>query len=188
MCWSQQQAGLVSGVSLQTIIDVIKELAGVPGRFEVVDGGQNYTVIVDYAHTPDSLENVLKTAKQFANGDVYCIVGCGGDRDRTKRPVMASVAVEYATQAIYTSDNPRSEDPVAILDDMIKGAKGNNYEVIVDRKEAIRYAISKAKAEDIIIIAGKGHETYQIIGKEVHHFDDREVAKEAITGRLNNEE
>ncbi|PEM99858.1 UDP-N-acetylmuramoyl-L-alanyl-D-glutamate--2,6-diaminopimelate ligase [Bacillus wiedmannii] len=181
-------AGLVSGVSLETVIDVIKQLAGVPGRFEVVDGGQNYTVIVDYAHTPDSLENVLKTAKQFAKGDVYCIVGCGGDRDRTKRPIMASVATKYATHAIYTSDNPRSEEPGAILDDMVQGANGNNYEVIIDRKEAIYHAIANAKAEDIIIIAGKGHETYQIIGKDVHHFDDREVAKEAITERLNNEE
>lgn len=127
-------------------------MSSVPGRFEVVNGGQNYTVIVDYAHTPDSLENVLKTAKQFAKGDVYCIVGCGGDRDRTKRPIMASVATEYATHAIYTSDNPRSEDPKAILDDMVNDVNGNNYEVIVDRKEAIRSAISKVKAEDIIII------------------------------------
>ncbi|MBY0598422.1 UDP-N-acetylmuramoyl-L-alanyl-D-glutamate--2,6-diaminopimelate ligase [Bacillus bingmayongensis] len=181
-------AGLVSGVSLQTIIDVVEKLTGVPGRFEVVDGGQDYTVIVDYAHTPDSLENVLTTAKQFAKGNVYCIVGCGGDRDRTKRPIMAGVATEYATHAILTSDNPRSEDPKAILDDMLTGAKGNNYEVIVDRKEAIFHAVSEAKAEDIIIIAGKGHETYQIIGKEVHHFDDREIAKEAINERLNNKE
>ncbi|MBJ8206018.1 UDP-N-acetylmuramoyl-L-alanyl-D-glutamate--2,6-diaminopimelate ligase, partial [Bacillus cereus] len=105
-----------------------------------VDGGQNYTVIVDYAHTPDSLENVLKTAKQFAKGDVYCIVGCGGDRDRTKRPIMASVATKYATHAIYTSDNPRSEDPAAILDDMVHGASGKNYEMIIDRKEAIHHA------------------------------------------------
>jgi len=181
-------ATLVSGVTLQTIIHVVTNLTGVPGRFEVVDGGQDYTVIVDYAHTPDSLENVLTTAKQFAKGNVYCIVGCGGDRDRTKRPIMASVATEYATHAILTSDNPRSEDPQAILDDMLAGAKGNNYEVIVDRKEAIFHGVSEAKAEDIIIIAGKGHETYQIIGKEVHHFDDREIAKEAITECLNNKE
>ncbi|MDM5156099.1 UDP-N-acetylmuramoyl-L-alanyl-D-glutamate--2,6-diaminopimelate ligase [Bacillus sp. DX1.1] len=181
-------AALVSGVSLQTVIDVVTDLKGVPGRFEVVDGGQNFTVIVDYAHTPDSLENVLTTAKQFAKGNIYCIVGCGGDRDRTKRPIMASVAAEYATHAIYTSDNPRSEDPKAILDDMLTGAKGNNYEVIVDRKEAIFYVVSEAQAEDIIIIAGKGHETYQIIGKEVHHFDDREVAQEAIAQRLSRKE
>lgn len=101
---------------------------------------------------------------------------------------MASVATRYATHAIYTSDNPRSEEPGAILDDMVHGANGNNYEVIIDRKEAIYHAIANAKAEDIIIIAGKGHETYQIIGKDVHHFDDREIAKEAITERLNNEE
>lgn len=181
-------ATLVSGVSLQTIVEVVKKLTGVPGRFEVVDGGQDYTVIVDYAHTPDSLENVLTTAKQFAKGNVYCIVGCGGDRDRTKRPIMAGVATEYATHAILTSDNPRSEDPKSILDDMLTGAKGNNYEVIIDRKEAIFHAVSEAKAEDIIIIAGKGHETYQIIGKDVHHFDDREIAKEAINERLNNKE
>ncbi|MFD0770991.1 UDP-N-acetylmuramoyl-L-alanyl-D-glutamate--2,6-diaminopimelate ligase [Bacillus sp. CGMCC 1.60114] len=181
-------ACLVSGVELQTIIDAVKKLKGVPGRFEVVDGGQDFTVIVDYAHTPDSLENVLLTTKQFAKGNVYCIVGCGGDRDRTKRPIMARVASKYATHAIYTSDNPRSEHPQAILDDMIEGIKGNNYEVIVDRKEAISHAVASATAGDIIIIAGKGHETYQIIGAEVHHFDDREVAGEAIAQRLSMKE
>lgn len=179
---------LVSGVSLQTILHVLAEMKGVPGRFEVVDGGQQFTVIVDYAHTPDSLENVLMTTKQFAKGDVYCIVGCGGDRDKTKRPLMANVASQYATYAIYTSDNPRSEEPKAILDDMIAEMKNDNYEVIVDRKEAIFTAVSKVKENDIIVIAGKGHETYQIIGTDVYDFDDREVAKEAITKRLSMEQ
>ena len=181
-------AGLVSGVSLETIIDVIKELAGVPGRFEVVDGGQNYTVIVDYAHTPDSLENVLKQQNSLQKVTYIASSVVAVIEIEQKRPIMASVATRYATHAIYTSDNPRSEEPGAILDDMVHGAIGNNYEVIIDRKEAIYHAIANAKAEDIIIIAGKGHETYQIIGKDVHHFDDREIAKEAITERLNNEE
>jgi UDP-N-acetylmuramoyl-L-alanyl-D-glutamate--2,6-diaminopimelate ligase len=173
-------ACLVSKVPLTTIVRVIERMTGVPGRFEVVHEGQNFTVIVDYAHTPDSLENVLKTIRQFAKGDVYCIVGCGGDRDRTKRPIMARIAVEYADKPIFTSDNPRSEDPQAIIDDMIAGVEGKQFEVILDRKDAINHAVSSAKENDVILIAGKGHETYQIIGTEVFDFDDRLVAAAAI--------
>ncbi|MBO9130267.1 UDP-N-acetylmuramoyl-L-alanyl-D-glutamate--2,6-diaminopimelate ligase [Bacillus sp. 165] len=173
-------ACLVSKVPLQTIIKVIERMTGVPGRFEVVHEGQNFSVIVDYAHTPDSLENVLKTIRQFAKGDVYCIVGCGGDRDKTKRPVMADIAVRYADKPIFTSDNPRSEEPQAIIDDMLKGVEGEQFEVILDRKDAIYHAISLAKENDVILIAGKGHETYQIIGTEVFDFDDRLVAAAAI--------
>ncbi|MFD3448041.1 UDP-N-acetylmuramoyl-L-alanyl-D-glutamate--2,6-diaminopimelate ligase [Microbacteriaceae bacterium 4G12] len=174
---------LVSGVSLSTIVEVIQTLQGVDGRFEVVDVGQDFTVIVDYSHTPDSLENALKTIQQFAKRKIYCIVGCGGDRDRAKRPLMANIAVRYADHAIFTSDNPRSEDPQAIIDDMIRNMSAANYGVIVDRKAAIDYAVSTAHQGDVIIIAGKGHETYQIIGKNVYDFDDRLVAKAAITKR-----
>ncbi|MFX3622648.1 MAG: UDP-N-acetylmuramoyl-L-alanyl-D-glutamate--2,6-diaminopimelate ligase [Ectobacillus sp.] len=176
-------ACLVSKVPLATIVHVIQNMPGVAGRFEVVDGGQDFTVIVDYSHTPDSLENALKTIRQFAKGKVYCVVGCGGDRDRAKRPIMADIAAKYADYAIYTSDNPRSENPQSILDDMIACVKADNYEVIVDRKEAIWRAVAAAQAEDVILIAGKGHETYQIIGSEVFDFDDRLVAKEAIRHR-----
>ncbi|WP_066327214.1 UDP-N-acetylmuramoyl-L-alanyl-D-glutamate--2,6-diaminopimelate ligase [Anoxybacteroides amylolyticum] len=176
-------ASLASGVSLSTIVEAIGEIQGVPGRFETVDEGQNFTVIVDYAHTPDSLENVLKTIREFAKRNVYVVVGCGGDRDRTKRPIMAQIAVQYADVAIFTSDNPRSEQPEAILQDMEDGVRGQSYVSIVDRKEAIRYAIHQAQAGDVILIAGKGHETYQIIGEQVLHFDDRLVAREAIKER-----
>jgi len=176
-------ASLVSGISLPAIIDSLETVKGVPGRFELVHAGQDYTVIVDYAHTPDSLENVLKTIQQFAKKRIFVVVGCGGDRDRTKRPIMAQIACRLATDPIFTSDNPRSEDPLAILEEMESGVKGQQYQVIPDRKEAIRTAVKHATSGDVILIAGKGHETYQIIGGVVHDFDDRLVAREAIEER-----
>jgi UDP-N-acetylmuramoyl-L-alanyl-D-glutamate--2,6-diaminopimelate ligase len=176
-------AALVSGIAIDQIIGSIENVKGVAGRVELVNAGQNYTVIVDYAHTPDSLENVLKTIQQFAKRKIFVVVGCGGDRDRTKRPLMAKIACQFATDPIFTSDNPRSEDPLAILKDMEEGVHGENYLVIPDRKQAIAAAIQNAANGDVILIAGKGHETYQIIGKQVHDFDDRLVAKEAIMGK-----
>ncbi|MFC5773886.1 UDP-N-acetylmuramoyl-L-alanyl-D-glutamate--2,6-diaminopimelate ligase [Ectobacillus antri] len=174
-------ATLASGVPLATIVRAIEAISGVSGRFEIVDAGQSYAVVVDYSHTPDSLENALRTVAEIATGKIYCVVGCGGDRDRTKRPLMAQIAVEYADCAVFTSDNPRSEDPQAILDEMTTGINDTkNYEVIVDRRQAIEHAVKSASAGDVILIAGKGHETYQIIGTEVFHFDDRAVAREAI--------
>ncbi|MCM3726044.1 UDP-N-acetylmuramoyl-L-alanyl-D-glutamate--2,6-diaminopimelate ligase [Neobacillus cucumis] len=174
---------LVSGLEIEQIIQSIESVEGVAGRFELVNAGQDFTVIVDYAHTPDSLENVLKTIQHFAEKRVFVIVGCGGDRDRTKRPIMAQIACKFATDPILTSDNPRSEDPVGILKDMEEGVQGENYQVIPDRRKAIFTAVSQASPGDVILIAGKGHETYQIIGKEVLDFDDRLVAREAIKGR-----
>jgi UDP-N-acetylmuramoyl-L-alanyl-D-glutamate--2,6-diaminopimelate ligase len=171
---------LLSGLDLDQIIRSLEKVEGVPGRFEPVVEGQEFTVIVDYAHTPDSLENVLRTIKEFSKGKVTVVIGCGGDRDRAKRPLMAGIAVDLADEAIFTSDNPRSEDPLQILKDMEEGADEGKYTTIPDRKKAIEHAVSKADADDIILIAGKGHETYQIIGKEVYDFDDRIVAKEAI--------
>ncbi|GMB08555.1 UDP-N-acetylmuramoylalanyl-D-glutamate--2,6-diaminopimelate ligase [Thermolongibacillus altinsuensis] len=176
-------ACLVSRIPLTTIVETIEQIEGVPGRFEVVDEGQNFTVIVDYAHTPDSLENVLKTIRQFAERRVFVVVGCGGDRDRTKRPLMGQIAAQYGDVPIFTSDNPRSEDPLAILKEMEAGVSGKNVLSIVDRKEAITYAIDHAQEGDVVLIAGKGHETYQIIGDQVLHFDDRLVAREAIRRR-----
>ncbi len=176
-------AALVSGISLEAIIESVESVKGVSGRFEVVDAGQDFSVIVDYAHTPDSLENVLKTVQQFAQKKIYCVVGCGGDRDRTKRPLMAKIACEYSTDAIFTSDNPRSEDPEEIIKDMEEGVKGEVYTSIIDRKEAIHHAIKNAVAGDVILIAGKGHETYQQIGDRTFDFDDRIVAREAIEER-----
>ncbi|WP_419888563.1 UDP-N-acetylmuramoyl-L-alanyl-D-glutamate--2,6-diaminopimelate ligase [Neobacillus niacini] len=173
----------VSGIPMEKIIESIESVKGVDGRFELVNAGQNYTVIVDYAHTPDSLENVLKTIQSFAEKKIFVIVGCGGDRDKTKRPLMAEIACRYATNPIFTSDNPRSEDPISILKDMEEGVLGKRYITIPDRKEAIITAINQASAGDVILIAGKGHETYQIIGSNVYDFDDRLVAREAIERR-----
>ncbi len=154
-------AALTYGLPLKQIIASIEDVQGVSGRFELVDAGQPYAVIVDYAHTPDSLENVLKTVRQFAEKRIFVLVGCGGDRDKTKRPLMAKIACQYATDPVFTSDNPRSEDPIEILKDMEKGVKGENYKVIADRKEAIAFAVNEAGPGDVILIAGKGHETYQ---------------------------
>jgi UDP-N-acetylmuramoyl-L-alanyl-D-glutamate--2,6-diaminopimelate ligase len=176
-------ASLVSGLQIDSIIRAIEEIKGVPGRFELVDAGQNFTVIVDYAHTPDSLENVLRTIQQFAKKRIFVIVGCGGDRDRSKRPVMACIACRYGTDPIFTSDNPRSEDPLTILKEMETGVKGEKYLVQPDRRTAILTAIKQAEEDDVILIAGKGHETYQIIGNQIYDFDDRIVAMEAIEGR-----
>lgn len=171
---------LLREVPLDRIKKALEDIPGVPGRFEQVDVGQDYAVIVDYAHTPDSLENVLRTIEEFATRKVYVVVGTGGDRDRTKRPLMAGTAVRYSNLAILTSDNPRTEDPVSILQDMTDGLTEKNYEVIINRKQAIEKAVSLAEAGDVILIAGKGHETYQEVHGVRHDFDDREVAKEAI--------
>ncbi|TPE69179.1 UDP-N-acetylmuramoyl-L-alanyl-D-glutamate--2,6-diaminopimelate ligase [Halalkalibacterium halodurans] len=176
-------AAYVSGVPLQEIKKSLEEVKGVAGRFETVKHDQPFTVIVDYAHTPDSLENVLKTVSELAKGDVRVVVGCGGDRDKTKRPVMAEIATTFADQAIFTSDNPRSEEPMDILHDMEQGAKGDSYLMIEDRKEAIFKAIELAKEDDIIVIAGKGHETYQQFRDRTIDFDDRIVAQQAIKER-----
>ncbi|MEN2766542.1 UDP-N-acetylmuramoyl-L-alanyl-D-glutamate--2,6-diaminopimelate ligase [Ornithinibacillus xuwenensis] len=180
-------AAIISGISLPIIKEALQSIQGVHGRFEPIVNGQSFSVIVDYAHTPDSLENVLATIQDFAKKKVFVVVGCGGDRDRSKRPLMAQIAVKYADQAIFTSDNPRTENPQTILNDMTAGIEGSttNFQVISDRREAIHYAIKQAQKDDIILIAGKGHETYQQIGHIKHHFDDREVALEALQAKEN---
>ncbi|RYL95420.1 UDP-N-acetylmuramoyl-L-alanyl-D-glutamate--2,6-diaminopimelate ligase [Sporolactobacillus sp. THM7-4] len=170
----------LKGLDMTKMIQALEKIKGVSGRFETVSAGQNFTVIVDYSHTPDSLENALTTIKEFARRRIISVVGCGGDRERGKRPKMAKIAVDNSDLAILTSDNPRTEDPEAILREMEEGIKGRSYKKITDRREAIRFAVRSARENDIILIAGKGHETYQIIGTVKHHFDDREVAEEAI--------
>ncbi|MFD1849147.1 UDP-N-acetylmuramoyl-L-alanyl-D-glutamate--2,6-diaminopimelate ligase [Oceanobacillus bengalensis] len=177
-------AAMVQQVPLFIIKEALESITGVDGRFEVVDETLAYTVIVDYAHTPDSLENVLRTIKDFKANNIYVVVGCGGDRDRSKRPLMAAIALEYADYAIFTSDNPRTEDPEQVLQDMTDGLKADDpFEVIVDRKAAITKAIAYAKENDVVLIAGKGHETYQQIGTIKYDFDDRNVAKLAIKAK-----
>jgi UDP-N-acetylmuramoyl-L-alanyl-D-glutamate--2,6-diaminopimelate ligase len=180
--------GLIEGISLAQIKASIEQITGVDGRFEPVQAGQPYTVLVDYAHTPDSLQNVLTTAQSFAKGQVICVVGCGGDRDRGKRPLMAQIATQYSDFTVITSDNPRSESPEDIMDEMVRGIETkvkNNYITIVDRKMAIQRAIEQAVSGDVVIIAGKGHETYQEINGERYPFDDRIVAYKAIKGESN---
>ncbi|MGO4887878.1 UDP-N-acetylmuramoyl-L-alanyl-D-glutamate--2,6-diaminopimelate ligase [Anaerobacillus sp. MEB173] len=171
------------GVPLDKIKSTLEGIEGVAGRFEAVDEGQPYSVIVDYAHTPDSLENVLVTVNEFVKGKVTVVVGCGGDRDRTKRPLMAQIATKYADKAVFTSDNPRTEDPETILKDMEAGVEGEQFVSFIDRRDAIFHAISSANVNDVVVIAGKGHETYQIIGTDVIEFDDRQVARTAIKER-----
>lgn len=173
-------ATYVSGIPIEQIIHSIESVKGVAGRFELVNGGQDFPIIVDYSHTPDSLENVLKTIKHFAEKRIFVIVGCGGDRDKTKRPIMAQIACQFGTDPIFTSDNPRSEDPIEILKDMEAGVKGKEYQLIPDRREAIFYGVKNASSGDVILIAGKGHETYQQIGDKILEFDDRVVALEAV--------
>ena len=154
----------------------------------MVDGGQEFAVIVDYAHTPDGLENILNTAKEFAKGRIICVFGCGGDRDRSKRPIMGRIAATLADEVIVTSDNPRSEDPAGIAEEIVEGIRGLGsgaapHTVILDRRAAINHAIEMAERDDVVIIAGKGHETYQIFRDRVVPFDDREVAREAVQRR-----
>ncbi|WP_226037933.1 UDP-N-acetylmuramoyl-L-alanyl-D-glutamate--2,6-diaminopimelate ligase [Aquibacillus saliphilus] len=180
-------AAICSDVPLEVIKKALDSTTGVNGRFEPVILGQSFGVIVDYAHTPDSLENVVTTIRSFAKGKVYVVVGCGGDRDRKKRPMMAEVATNFADVAIFTSDNPRSEDPRDIVNDMVAGISKDNYKVTLDRKDAIENVINIAEKDDIILIAGKGHETYQIIGDQVNEFDDRKVATEAILNKFDKE-
>ena len=170
-------------IPIETVKAALESMPGVDGRFEQVLVGQKYAVIVDYAHTPDSLENVLQTINEFAQKNVYVVVGTGGDRDRTKRPLMANVAVNNSDLAIFTSDNPRTEEPSAILNDMVTGLEAENFEVIENRKAAIYHAVNLADEGDIILIAGKGHETYQEIHGVRYDFDDRKIAKEAIEQR-----
>ena len=171
------------GIDLQTIVSGLPNFAGVPGRMERVQvkPDQNVSVIVDYAHTPDSLENLLEAARPFISGKMICVFGCGGDRDRTKRPLMGKIAAELADVAVVTSDNPRTEDPEQILKDVVAGIPNTVTPIVIsDRASAIARAIKDARSGDGVLIAGKGHEDYQILGTEKIHFDDREQARLAL--------
>jgi UDP-N-acetylmuramyl-tripeptide synthetase len=178
------------GVGVDAIKGGIEKLETVPGRFEMIDCGQPFSVVVDYAHTEDGLRNLLLAARSVTTGRVIAVFGCGGDRDRTKRPKMAQVVARMSDFAVLTSDNPRTEDPVKIVLDAEVGlqhegkAKGPDYIVELDRRQAIGKAVSVAQPGDILVIAGKGHETYQIIGETRVPFDDREVARETLRACL----
>lgn len=170
------------GMPLNEVTDALNSLNGVKGRAEVVPTDRDFTVIIDYAHTPDGLQNILNTFKECPKNRLVVLFGCGGDRDRTKRPKMGTVAARLADYVIVTSDNPRTEEPKAIIDDILEGMKDipTPKKVIENRIEAINFAIANAKSGDIIILAGKGHETYQIIGHDTVHLDEREVVAEAL--------
>ena len=173
--------GVALGIDPQVILKAVASVKGVPGRFEGIDQGQPFGVIVDYAHTSDGLENVLLAARDLTEGNLICVFGCGGDRDTGKRPEMGGFSATLADFTIVTSDNPRTEDPEAIIQEILPGLGSAPHIVEPDRLMAIRNALERAKPEDLILIAGKGHEDYQIIGREKIHFDDREVAREILT-------
>jgi UDP-N-acetylmuramoyl-L-alanyl-D-glutamate--2,6-diaminopimelate ligase len=171
------------GLDLEKVIDSLTNFTGVPGRMERVQitPEQDITVIVDYAHTPDSLENLLKASRPFIQGKMICVFGCGGDRDKTKRPLMGKIAAELADVVVVTSDNPRTENPQKILEDVVAGIPDNITPIVEgDRSLAIETAIKDAQPGDGVLIAGKGHEDYQILGTEKIHFDDREQARKAL--------
>lgn len=176
-------AALELGTELAKAAGSIATLGGVKGRAEVVPNDRDFTVIIDYAHTPDGLKNILRTFKECRKNRLIVLFGCGGDRDKTKRPVMGSIAAHNADYVIVTSDNPRSEEPMSIINDILEGINGvrTPVKVIENRIEAIKYAISVAQPDDIIVLAGKGHETYQILKDGTVHLDEREVVAEALS-------
>lgn len=176
--------GLALDVDAEAILRGIEQLNQVPGRLEQVDNGQDFYVFVDYAHTPDALEQVLRTVRAETSGRLITVFGCGGDRDPGKRPLMGRSAVDISDYTVVTSDNPRTESPERIVADIGAGIEpSRNYTTIVDREQAIAHAIASAQSKDTVVIAGKGHETYQIVGQTRRHFDDREVAREALRHR-----
>ena len=173
------------GLDKLEVLRLLSELESVSGRFQFIVSNSNITAIVDYAHTPDALENVLKTINDIRtnNEQLITVVGCGGDRDKTKRPIMANIATSMSNKVIITSDNPRTEDPIDIIADMEKGVEPQNHKKtlsIVDRKQAIKTACQLASTNDIILIAGKGHETYQEINGVRNDFDDMKIVKEIL--------
>ncbi len=169
------------GIPFETVRAALDSTCGVKGRAEVVPTGRDYTVVIDYAHTPDGLENICRTLKECATGRLIVLFGCGGDRDKTKRPKMAAIAARFADHLVITSDNPRTEDPQAILRDIVVGVpEGCEHTVIESRRDAIAFALGHAVSGDTVLLAGKGHETYQILKDGVIHFDEREIIAEII--------
>lgn len=172
-----------AGLSLDRILPAVESYNGVKGRCEIIPTGRDFTVICDYAHTPDAVENILKSVKEYTESRLICLFGCGGNRDAAKRPKMAAAAAEYADLLIITSDNPRNEKPEDIISDILTGLEGSSvpYDVVTDRREAIYHSLKIAEKGDIIVLAGKGHEDYQILADNVHiHFDEREIVAEGL--------
>ncbi|KHD38273.1 UDP-N-acetylmuramoylalanyl-D-glutamate--2,6-diaminopimelate ligase [Clostridium acetobutylicum] len=175
-------ACLNEGISIEKVKDGLNKLSSVPGRCEIVTHNTNldFDVVLDYAHTPDGLEKVLKASREFTKGRLISVFGCGGDRDKTKRPIMGEIGSKLSDIAVITSDNPRSENPEEIIKDIVQGIKTDNYVIVENRKEAIKKAMLMAKKDDVIVLAGKGHEDYQILGDKTIHFDEKEIVSEFI--------
>ncbi len=173
---------LAVGMPFDRVVATLSAATGVKGRAEVVPTGREYTVVIDYAHTPDGLENICRTLKECCAGRLVTLFGCGGDRDKTKRPLMGKIAAELSDYVVITSDNPRTEEPATIIEDILVGLAGTKtpYTVIENRVEAIRWALAHAQPGDTILLAGKGHETYQILGTRTIHLDEREVIAAAL--------
>ncbi|APC41117.1 UDP-N-acetylmuramoyl-L-alanyl-D-glutamate--2,6-diaminopimelate ligase [Clostridium estertheticum] len=176
---------LIQGIEI-TVIKKALQKVQVPGRCELVENNHNlgFEIILDYAHTPDGLENILETVREFTKGKLISVYGCGGDRDKTKRPIMGKIGTNLSDFSFITSDNPRTEDPLEIIKDVVLGIEKNNFEIIENRREAIKRAIESATTGDIIVIAGKGHEDYQILKDKTIHFDEREVISEILKEKL----
>lgn len=174
---------LKAGLPIDRIIPAVENCCGVKGRCEVIPTGRDFTVICDYAHTPDALENILRSVRTFTAGRLVCLFGCGGNRDAAKRPKMAAAAAKYSDKLIVTSDNPRNEEPAAIIRDILTGLEGSSvpFDVVEDRRQAIYHSLKTAEKGDVIVLAGKGHEDYQILADNVHiHFDEREVVADGL--------
>lgn len=170
------------GFEFSSVLSALRICLGVPGRVEIVPTETDYTVIIDYAHTPDGLENVIGAMREITPGRIITVFGCGGDRDNTKRPIMGKIAGDMSDIAVVTSDNPRTEDPDGIIDQIVSGMNESKAKVvrITDRTQAIRYALSEAKKDDIVLLCGKGHETYQVLANGKIHFDEREIVKDIL--------
>ncbi|TDT61862.1 UDP-N-acetylmuramoyl-L-alanyl-D-glutamate--2,6-diaminopimelate ligase [Fonticella tunisiensis] len=179
-------ASIAMDISMDFIKKGLENLKSVPGRSEKINSKKGFTVVIDYAHTPDGIVNILTTAREYTRGRLTTVFGCGGDRDKSKRPKMGKAAGELSDFCVVTSDNPRTEDPMAIINDIIPGinATGCNYVIIEDRKQAIKYAIDNAKEGDVIVIAGKGHETYQILKDKTIYFNEREIVMNILGEEL----
>ncbi|MGN0614414.1 MAG: UDP-N-acetylmuramoyl-L-alanyl-D-glutamate--2,6-diaminopimelate ligase [Porcipelethomonas sp.] len=174
---------LKAGLSIENILSAVSEYNGVKGRCEIIPTGRDFTVICDYAHTPDAIENILKSVREYTENRLICLFGCGGNRDAKKRPLMAEAAAKYADRLVITSDNPRDEIPEAIIDDILRGLEGSEipFDVVVDRCKAIYHSLKIARKGDVIVLAGKGHEDYQVLpGNEHIHFDEREIVSEGL--------
>jgi UDP-N-acetylmuramoyl-L-alanyl-D-glutamate--2,6-diaminopimelate ligase len=176
---------LSQGIEMSAI-EIALAKVQVPGRCELVKATHNlgFEIILDYAHTPDGLENILKTAREFTKGKLICVFGCGGDRDKTKRPIMGNIGSQLCDISVITSDNPRNEDPLEIINEIVEGIEKDNFEIIESRKAAIERAMEIASPGDVIVIAGKGHEDYQVLKGKTIHFDEREVVSEIIKERF----